>query len=224
MTKTEANPRVLGELAQRQRRFEWELARAEQTRAAARMVAGRTHALLNMVQVVQLATVALEPMCSDPGKEFIDDLRKAADDAQVELRELMAVARPDVVIEKGAPVGAAVAAALSTLRRAIDVDIHLAPSPDTCTRCSERELEHLLIGLALDVVDEQDRIELFVRERVIDGKRWIEIVRASSGTPDNDRFELRAVIAIAEAAGGELATSERRGGGLELVVALPIVE
>jgi hypothetical protein len=137
----------------------------------------------------------------------------------------MAVARPDVAIEKGAPVGAAVAHALGSLRRAIDVDIHLATSPDTCTQCTARELEHLLIGLALDVIGQPDRIELFVRERVIDGKRWIEIVRASTGAPDdNDHFELRSVSAIADAAGGELATSERRGGGLELVVALPVVD
>jgi hypothetical protein len=41
--------------------------------------------------------------------------------------------------------------------------------------------------------------------------------------PPGDRFELRAVEAIVKRAGGELATSDRRGGGEELVVALPII-
>jgi hypothetical protein len=223
MTKTD----VLLALAQRQRRFEWELARDEQTRAAARFVAGRTHEVLNLIQIVQLATFQLEGLCGERGKEFIADLTRTADDAQREQRELMALARPDVVIEKGAPVGAAVAAALATLREAIATDIHLATSGDTCTRCSATELEHLLVGLVLDVIDKSDQpgmIDLLVRERTIDGKRWIEIVRASANTPHNDRFELRAVTAIAERAGGEVATSERRGGGVELVVALPAVD
>jgi hypothetical protein len=221
MTKTDARLA----LAQRQRRFEWELAREEQTRAAARFVAGRTHDLLNMVQIAKLASLQLETMCSAQGKEFIDDLLKAAEDAEVQLGELMAVARPDVVIERGAPVGAAIDAALTRLRDAIEVDIHLATSPDTRTRLSAHELEHLLIGLALDVIDgEAGRIELFVRERAIDGKPWIEVVRATSKLPANDTFELRAVTAIANKAGGELATSDRRGGGSELIVSLPIVD
>jgi hypothetical protein len=218
MTKTEARLT----LAQRQRRFEWDLARDEQTRAAARFVAGRTHDLLNMIQIAKLAGVQLETMCGDQGKEFVADLLKAAEDAQRDLAELRAVARPDVVIQRGAPVGAAVDAALATLRPAIDIDIHLATSPETCTQLSAHELEHLLIGLALDVLD-ADRIELFVRERTIDGKPWIEIVRATKQPATDDSFELRAVRAIAHKAGGELATSDRRDGGSELVVALPTV-
>ena len=219
MTKTEARLA----LSQRQRRFEWELAREEQTRAAGKFVSGKTHDLLNLVQIVQLASLELEKRCDATGKEFLDDLTKAAGDAQRQLSELMAVARPEEVIKRGAPVGAAVDAAMSALRSAIDVDIHLAPPPDTATRCTATELEHILIGLALDAADDPARIELFVREREIGGAAWIEIVRASSYVPDGDRFELRAVEAIVQRAGGELATSDRRGGGEELVVALPVI-
>lgn len=219
MTKTEA--RLL--LSQRQRRFEWELARDEQTRAAAKFVAGKTHDLLNLVQIVQLASLELEKRCDATGKEFIADLAKAAVDAQRELTALMEVARPEDVVVPGAPVGPAVDAAIAALRAAIDVDIHLAPRPDVATRCTKDELEHILIGLALDVADDPARIELFVRERTIDGRAYIEIVRASSFVPEDDRFELRAVEAIVKRAGGELATSDRRGGGEELVVALPVI-
>lgn len=226
MTKTEA--RLL--LAQRQRRFEWELARDEQTRAAARLVAGRTHALLNVVQIVQLATPHLEASCDETSQVFLADLARAVTAAQAELSELLEVARPDEAIVRGAPVGAAVASTLDTLRPALDVDIHLATAPDTCTRCTGEELEHLLIGLALEAIDRADHpertpahVELAVRERAIAGAPWIEIVQASTGTRETDQFELRVVSAIAHKRGGEVATSERRGGGVELVVALPVV-
>ena len=219
MTKTEA--RLV--LSERQRRFEWQLARDEQTRVAAKLVSGKTHDMLNVVQIVQLATLELEKRCDATAREFLDDLMRAANDAQRSLTELMAVARPDETITRGAPVGRAVDAALGLLREAIDVDIHLATSPDSATRCTAAELEHILIGLALDIADDPTRIELTVRERDINGAPWIEIVRASAYVPAGDRFELRAVETIAVRAGGELATSDRRGGGEELVVALPIV-
>ncbi len=226
MTKTDRTAQLL-RLAQRQRRFEWELARDEQTRAAARFVAGKTHDQMNLIQIVQLSVEYLGRHCSEPGKEFLADLERAGGDAQRSMRELMEVARPEVVIVRGAPVGAAIDAAVAAVRPAIALDVHLAPPPDTATRCTAEELEHVLIGLALDVVgdaiDDMPPIELFVRERQIDGKPWIEIVRSSSAPAQDDTFELRAVTAIVQRAGGELATSERRGGGSELVVALPVV-
>ena len=223
MTKTEARVDALLVLSQRQRRFEWQLARDEQTRAAAKLVSGKTHDMMNLVQIVQLATLELEKRCDATAKEFLEDLQRAAADAQRSLTELMTVARPDEVITRGAPVGRAVDAAITALRLAIDIDIHLATPPDTATRCDAAELEHILIGLALDIADDPARIELTVRERAIDSKPWIEIVRASAYVPPGDRFELRTVEAIAHRAGGELATSDRRGGGEELVVALPVV-
>jgi hypothetical protein len=219
MTKTEA--RLL--LSQRQRRFEWELARDEQTRAAGKLVTGRTHDLLNLVQIVQLASLELGKHCDATGNEFLDDLTKAAAAAQRELTALMEVARPEDIVVAGAPVGPAVDAAMSSLRAAIDVDIHLAPRADIATPCTGAELEHILIGLALDVAEHPGCIELIVRERTIDGRAWIEIVRSSEYVPPGDRFELRAIEAIAKRAGGELATSDRRGGGEELVVALPVI-
>lgn len=221
--KTDAREGLLLALSQRQRRFEWQLARDEQTRAAGRFVSGKTHDLMNLVQIVQLATLELEQRCEATAKEFLDDLTRAARDTQRSLEDMMAVARPDEVIVPGAPVGAAVDAAIGALRPAIAVDIHLATPPDTVTRCTAGELEHILIGLALDLVEDPGPIDLYVRERAIDGKPWIEIVRSSAFVPAGDRFELRAVEAIAKRAGGELAISDRRGGGEELVVALPVL-
>jgi len=218
MTKTEARL----SLVQRQRRFEWELARDEQTRTAAQLVAGKTHDLMNLVQIVQLATLELARHCGEGGKEFIDDLQRAARDAQTSLAELMAVARPEHVVRRGAAVGAAFTAAVDTIRPALVIDEHLAVSADTATQCTAEDIAHLVYGLVLDAED-APRIELYIRDRVIDGRPWVEIVRGTELAGGGDRFELRAVEAIAKRAGGEVTTCERRGGGTEVVVALPAV-
>jgi len=215
MTKTE---RWLA-LAQRQRRFEWLLACDEQQRTANALVAGRTHDLLNLVQIVDLASQELVRRTEPAAREFVDDIRRAAEDAKVSLRVLMALARPEPR-HLHAPVGPAIAAAIESLRDLAMLNLHLTITPDLATRCSADELEHLVLGLALDVLDHP--FELVVRERTIQGRRWIEIVRGTTVVPDGERFELHVVEAIVRRGDGELATSERRGGGLEVVVALPV--
>jgi hypothetical protein len=232
---TKINERLA--LVERQRRFEWELARDVHSRAAAHFVAGKTHDLLNLVQIVQLASLELSRRCGSSGDaaEFIADLIKASEDAKHQLGELMAVARPDEVIAPGAPVGAAITAAVETVRAAstIAVDLHLTVRSAAVTRCSATELEHLIYGLALDAVaatgelpdpaTANSPIELFVRERTIEGEPWLEIVRGARAGLEDDQFDLRAVEAIAIKNGGELGRSERRGGGTELIVALPLI-
>ncbi len=217
MTKTD--------LIDRQRRFEWDLAREEHTRAAAKLVAGKTHDLLNLVQIVKLATEELAKRCDDTGKEFVADLQRAAIDAEASLASLMEVARPEKIVTRGAPVGAAVTRAIDELRPAIPVTLHLAIGPDTATRLTEDELVHLVLGVALDA-QAAPLIELFVREREIHGAPWVELVRGTALPPPEDElpFDLRAVDAVVTRAGGELSQSERRGGGGELVIALPALE
>jgi hypothetical protein len=230
---TKINERLA--LVERQRRFEWELARDAHTRAAGQFVAGKTHDLLNLVQIVQLATLELSRRSSPEGQEFIVDLTRAADDAHVQLAALMAVARPEEVIVAGAPVGAVITAAVETVRAAstIAVDLHLTVEPGVTTRCQATELEHLIYGITLDAVAAAEAsgapetartpIELFVRSRTIERKPWLEIVRGARAPLDGEHFDLRAVEVIAVKNGGELAHSERRDGSTELVVALPIV-
>jgi len=229
---TKINERLA--LVERQRRFEWELAREVQSKVAASFVSGKTHDLLNLVQIVQLASLELIRRSPPEAHEFIEDLQRAAVDAQRQLTELMALARPDEVIAPGAPVGAAITSAVEVVRAAstIAVDLHLTISPDATTRCTADELAHVIYGVTLDAVSETAQteqtvapsaIELFIRERTIDGKPWLEIVRGARVALDGEHFDLRAVEAIAIKNGGELAQSERRGGGSELVVALPLV-
>jgi hypothetical protein len=218
MTKTDARLA----LAQKQRRFEWELAREEQARTAAKLVAGKTHDLMNLVQIVQLASDEIDRHCAPPGKEFVADLTRAALEAQNQLRTLMQVARPRADVVRGPAVGATLTRVVAELRTAVEVDLHLAVSADTATALTAEQLEHLVIGLALDAVD-APRIELFVRDRTIDGNAWVEIVRGAEVPAGTDGFDLRSIEVLAHTAGGELSSSERRGGGTELVVALPAV-
>lgn len=207
-------------LVQRQRRFEWELARDEQARVANRLVTGKTHDLLNLVQIVELAVYRLRHE-GVGAPETLDELSRTSKSATAELQSLMDVARPAIVIERGAPVAATVMAAMPALREVAAIEVHVDVSTTTSTRCSSEELEHLLIGLVLDAVDH--RMALTIRERLIEGRPFVEIVRATSTEPAGDGHELRVVTAIASRRGGEVASSERRGGGLELIVALPSV-
>ena len=225
MTKTDERLALI----QRQRRFEWDLARDAQVRAAGKFVAGKTHDLLNLVQIVQLASLELRRRCGDAGEELVIDLLRAADEATHELRGLMAVARPDEIIEPGAPVGGALTAAVATVRTAaFPVELQLTVRPEVTTRCSAAELEHAIYGLVLDAAASSADagiapIELFVRARAIDGAPWLEIVCSTRAALEREHFDLRAVEVVAVRNGGELTQSERRGGGTEVVVALPIV-
>ena len=210
------------DLIERQRRFEWELARDEQTRAAAKLVAGKTHDLLNLIQIVKLASGELAKRCDPSGQEFVADLTRAAADAETSLKSLLHVAGRDHTPVRGAPVGAAITKILDEVRPAIPITLHLAIGPDTATALTAEELQHLVIGIALDA-STAPLIELFVRDRSIDDVPWVEIVRgADLPLPDDGgSFDLRAVETLVTRGGGELSQSERRGGGSELVIALP---
>lgn len=213
MTKTE--------LIQQQRRFEWELAKDEHTRAAATLVAGKTHDLLNLVQIVKLASGELAKRCDPTGQEFVEDLTRAAGDAEASLKGLMEVARPERAVVRGPAVGAVITRAVEDVRAAIPIDLHLAIGPDIASELSEAELAYLVFGVALDAVA-APRLDLFVRDRSIDDRRWIEIVRGADVPAYADLpFELRGVELVVTRVGGELSCSGRRGGGSELVVAVP---
>lgn len=211
---------ALIDLIQRQRRFEWDLARDEQARVANRLVGGRTHELLNLIQIVELAVFRLRHD-GVGAEDTLDELSRTSKSATEELQKMLAVARPELVITRGAPIAATVMAIVPTLREVASLEVHVDVSTDTATRCSTAELEHLLIGLVLDAIGQ--RMALTIRERPIEGKPFVEIVRATAREPEGDGYELKSVHAIAARNGGEVASSDRRGGGVELIVSLPIV-
>jgi hypothetical protein len=225
------DPRLI--LVERQRRFEWELARDAQARVAAGIISGRTHDLLNFVQVVQLTAQELgrrhgaEPEVD----ELLADLMTSADKAHDQLAAMMAAARPAVAIVRGASIGPAIAAAVAAVRgAAIHVELVVTARPEVATPCSATELTHLIIGLALAATSDDEAratagahaIGLEIRERAIDGAQWLELLCGSPRPVGEAPFELRAVEAIVARCGGELSQSERRGGGSESIVALPV--
>jgi hypothetical protein len=214
-------------LSLRQRRFEWALARDEQTRTAARLVAGKTHDLLDLVHVIRLSASGLEARCDARGGELVRDLQRTAEGAHRSLAELMAVARPAPGDARGTPIGAAVEAAVASLEGAIALSARIEAPLAAATRCAAEELEHLVIGLVLDADGEAaaaDRpVELLVRARERAGAPWIELRCRGPAATSGDRFELRVVRAIAQRAGGELSVVPRPGGGEDVVVALPEV-
>lgn len=217
-------PRLAARLAlvEKQRRYAWDLARYEQTRAAAKLVAGKTHDLLNLIQIVQLAAPELnERVTDDLSKELTADIARAASNAHHQLGQMMAVARPEVKPVRGPAVGGVLARVTGSLGESFELGVDWALHADAATTLDALALEHLMIGLVLDAGPQW--IELTVRERAISGAPWVEIVRGLASESPGDGFDLKLVEIIATRAGGELSTSERRGGGTEVVVALPVL-
>lgn len=225
MMTTEPTPRLEARLAlvEHQRRYAWDLARDEQTRTAAKLVSGKTHDLLNLIQIVQLAAPELHERSTDElSKELTADIARAASDAHQQLGSMMAIARPDVKKVRGPSVGGVLARVTGSLGETFELGVDWALHADAATPLDAAALEHLLIGLVLDA-GPAPWIELTVRERAISGAPWIEIVRGIESDSTADGFDLKLVEVIATRAGGEMSSSERRGGGTEVVVALPVV-
>jgi hypothetical protein len=210
MTKTEAAISARRALVERLRRFEQQLAHDRQIRAAA-------HDLVTFVQVVQLASIELGRRVDEEAREFVDDLQRAAADADRALKQLMAE-RPSSP-GSSTDVRVALDAALAALQPALAVELEGSVPIAAATLCTVDELEHVVIGLVLAAGE--SHVQLHVRTRTIEHVPWLELLVASPRV--DERFELRVLEAIAVRAGGEVTVSERRDGLEDIVVALPIV-
>jgi len=193
-------------LTLRQRQFEWTLARDAQAKAAAALLKGRTHQLLNMIQIVELASVELERRATGETLEIVRDLTRTALDAKRELGELVALAKP-LERGRGAAVAPAIQAAVDAVRAvASELAVTSRLDVDAATALTDEELQQLVIGLALDAAAGAGSVELLVRQRRIEGAPWIELVCGF----DCDAGELRVIRAIVERGTGELTISPRR--------------
>lgn len=223
-------------LVERLRRVEHGFARAEQARAAAALVRGRSHTLGNAIQIVKLASLELEqrlagtsapPVVGPDTLELVRDLRGAADQATGVLDELFAAAQPEERTVAGAAVVPVVRAAVDLARPALAAPIALAVELDEAARtlATGDELEALVIASLLDAAAAVE-LALVVRARTIEGKPWIELIRMDdrAAPPDDDALSpggaLHVVHAIAELCRGEVTLAPGRRG-LELAVALP---
>ena len=223
MTKTDMSAtrdRHRAELLDRLRRFEWGVAREEAARAARAVLRGRTHDLLNFVQIVDLASRALAPYCTPLGDEIIVDLQRASDDAKVSVRELQALG----YVDERAPVRTEVApvarAAIADARGAVaTLDAQVLVADTVAIAWTPEELELVLIAVALDGTRDT-AIELLVRARAIDGRACVELV---CGPLDEHGLGIQLAAALAARSGGDAAVAERRGGGHEVAIAIPVI-
>jgi hypothetical protein len=215
------------------RRVEYALARDEQANVAAALMKGRSHDLGNHVQIVKLSSMELERRVADRADlmELVTDMRQAAEQATAVLADMFAAARPRERTEVGPVVTHAVRGAVDQARAAFAGTIELRIDLDDTvhTLSTAEELEAIVFAALLDAIH-ANRIAITVRERVIQGKRWVEILRVDDRQQFGDgelahMFEagslLHVVASAAKQAGGEASLSPGRTG-LELAVELPV--
>ena len=219
------------QLLQRLRAVEHELAKSEQAQTAAALMRGRSHELGNQIQIVKLSAEQLEHRVSSELTELVVDLRHTAEDAVVLLAQMFAAARPPARSEPGPVVTHAVRAAVELARPALvaPIDLRIELDDTVHTLSNAGELEAMVIASLLEAATAH-HIAIVLRERVIENKRWVELLRIDDrALGDGDlahMFEphslLHLVVTAARQAGGEASIAPGRGG-LELAVELPVV-
>lgn len=233
MTETAGMLEARLRLLERIRRVEQELWRAEQARVAAQLMRGRSHELGNFIQIVKLSALELERRAGTKSdlSELLVDLRQTADQATALLADMFAAARPPDRLEVGPVTTHVVRTAVDLVRPAIAAQIELRIELDDTvhTYSTAEELETMVIAASLDAANAQ-RISLVLRERVVQNKRWVELLRHDNRQELADgelahMFEphslLHVVVAAAKQARGEASIAPGRGG-LELAIELPV--
>jgi nitrogen-specific signal transduction histidine kinase len=221
-------------LIDRIRRVEHTLARDEQAKIAAALMKGRSHDLGNHIQIVKLTAHELERRAQDRADflELITDMRQSAEQATTLLAEMVAAARPADRTEVGPVVTNVVRAAVEQGRAAVPGSVELRIDLDDTvhTYANAEELEAIVLAAILDA-SSSSRMTIVLRERLIQGRRWVELLRVDDRQQFNDgelahMFEphslLHVVAGAAKFAGGEASLSPGRGG-LELAIELPVV-
>jgi len=217
-------------LIDRIRAVELRLARAQQSDAALAALRGHLHTLGNAVQIVDLASTELAKHTPDPDG-LIADIREAAQHAHASVTSIAALAQPKPRVPVRAPFASTVRAALDVARPALPIEVavhdELLASIAAC-RLDADELELLTIAILLDA-HAAPALSLSLRERVIEGAVWFELIRHDTrpGAVSLDsELVPPSLLAVADQlarlGGGELSLSPGRSGH-ELVVALPSV-
>lgn len=203
---------------------ELRLARTAQAATALEVLREHLHGLGNAIQIVDLTSQQLAKQVHDDPHGFMTDLRTAAADAHDRLTKMIALAHPPVRELAGAPFAPTVRAALDVARPALRHEIDLRDellASDVACRLDADELEVLAIATLLEA-DTSPTLELVLRERTVDGKRWCELIRCDTrpGEQSLDSPLLATVGALAHLGAGEVSLAPGRKGH-ELVIALP---
>lgn len=164
-------------------------------------------------------------------EELLSDMTSAADAVGGVLAQMFAAARPSDRDMIGPPVANLIRAAVDTVRPAVPsrLELRIDLAETVQSYASAEELEALVLSAILDA-GQANHITLMVRERVIQNKRWIELLRFDDRHHMADgelahMFEphslLHVVAAVAKVAGGDASVAPGRAG-LELAVELPV--
>jgi len=223
-------------LIERIRKVEHALAHAEQARTASALMRGRSHELGNAVQILKLSALELTRRIGEIGEpdleELLADMNVAADQSTRILAQMIDATRPTERLQMGAVVTHPVRAAVELARTAIlaPIDLRMEVDDTVHTFCNAEELEAMVLAAALDA-SAATRITFVLRERVIQGKPWVELLRFDDRQVHEgdyaEMFEscslLRVVAGCAKEAAGEVSLAPGRGG-LELAVELPVAQ
>lgn len=210
---------------------EYDAARDERVREAAALVRSRSHELGNHVQIVKLSALEIERRSGGPEiAELVADLHASAEQAGEALAALLAVAQLDARTGAGVEVAPCVRAAIELARPAIAprIVLQIDAHETTRTHATARELEAIVLAIALDA-HAATRIAITLRERAIEGKPWLELLRVDDRreTIPARPFELPSLLHVVDRfalrLGGEATLAQGRTG-LELVVALPVLQ
>lgn len=230
-------------LIERIRKVEHALAHAEQARVAASLMRGRAHDLGNAVQIVKLSSLELQRRLRELSRtdldELITDMHTASDHATRVLADMIDATHPldraalgtnERLPVLGPVVSHTIRAAVEAARPAFlgHLELRIELDDTVHTRANSEELEAIVIAATLDAIS-ATRITFILRERLIQSKRWVELLRIDDRqVHDGDYAEmfdtcslLRVVSGCAKAAGGEVSLSPGRGG-LELAVEMPV--
>lgn len=234
------------ELLERIRKVEHAIAHAEQANTAAGLMRGRAHDLGNAIQVVKLTSLELSHRIAELNRpdigELITDMNAEADRATSVLAAMIDSTRNPDRMQAGPVLSHAIRAAIDAARPAFLTPIELRIDLDDTvhTYCSADEIEAIVFASAIEAAGSPrrdgamagpSRMTFAIRERVIQNKRWVELLRIDDRqVHDGDyahMFEagslLKVVADCAKAAGGEASIAPGRGG-LELAVELPVAK
>jgi PAS domain S-box-containing protein len=141
-----------------QRRLQTQLVQSQKMEAVGRLAGGIAHDFNNLLTVITTSCdLLLEDLAaSDPKREDVDQVRKAADGAAALTRQLLAFSRQQVLTPQIVNLGDVVYGVEKMLRRVIgeDVDLVTVLGPDAgAVKADVGQLEQVLMNLAVNARD-----------------------------------------------------------------------
>ncbi len=212
-------------LIDRLRAVEHRLARSSRAASGLELLRGHLHTLGNSIQIIDLTAAELQRRSNGDPADLLADLHDAALVARGALAEMVKIAQPAKRRVIDAEFAATIRNAGELVRPArgitIDVRDELLASVATAGLDAD-ELETIVISMLLDA-HAATTLELVLRERVIEGEPWLELIRRDDRATElvlEPPSLLGIVDHLARLGGGELSLAPGRHGH-ELVVALP---